>query len=385
MKRSALLLTLVVLVPLSIQGSEQPGLVVHEWGTFTSIAGPDGRAVDWQPLRASDDLPCFVEHLGVDLKGTLAAKVRMETPVLYFYAPRRLDVDVTVQFNRGLVTEWFPRAAVTPSTVNATAAAGFKRPGFSSSVSWHGVSVAPGATAPFPDDRRGGHYYLARRTDATPLTVGAVSEKFLFYRGVGAFDAPISASVTGDGSLAVSSPSGAPLGDVMLFENRGGRVAYHLLTSSSTRATLDPLRFDGESAAPSAELEAVLIANGLYPAEAKAMVDTWRDSWFEEGSRLFYITPRKTIDDLLPLDINPAPASVARVFVGRVELVTATTREAVAAALASNDQRTLAAYGRFLPAIVGSLPDAVTSDERSRRARAVQIAQSGSTPPRLCP
>ena len=35
-------------------------LTVHEWGTFTSGAGPDGNAVDWTPQAGRSDLPCFV-------------------------------------------------------------------------------------------------------------------------------------------------------------------------------------------------------------------------------------------------------------------------------------------------------------------------------------
>ena len=30
-----------------------PDLTVHEWGTFTAIAGKDGRAVKWLPLTGS--------------------------------------------------------------------------------------------------------------------------------------------------------------------------------------------------------------------------------------------------------------------------------------------------------------------------------------------
>ena len=33
------------------------GLIVHEWGTFTSIAGKDGVALEWRPLNGSSDLP----------------------------------------------------------------------------------------------------------------------------------------------------------------------------------------------------------------------------------------------------------------------------------------------------------------------------------------
>ena len=73
----------------------EPQLTVHEWGTFTSIAGPDGQAVEWRPLTGPSDLPCFVTTLNpnsikINAQGGipgLKALVRMETPVLYFYSP----------------------------------------------------------------------------------------------------------------------------------------------------------------------------------------------------------------------------------------------------------------------------------------------------------
>src|ERR687884_2381827 len=38
-------------------------LVVHEWGTFTSIAGRDGVALEWRPLNGASDLPKFVHTM----------------------------------------------------------------------------------------------------------------------------------------------------------------------------------------------------------------------------------------------------------------------------------------------------------------------------------
>ena len=35
-------------------------LTVHEWGTFTSIAGKQGVSVEWRPLAGKSDLPSFV-------------------------------------------------------------------------------------------------------------------------------------------------------------------------------------------------------------------------------------------------------------------------------------------------------------------------------------
>src|SRR5712691_2343590 len=65
-------------------------LVVHEWGTFTSIAGKDGIALEWRPLNGSTDLPKFVYTIQeankglrhTSIKDDLIATVRMETPVL---------------------------------------------------------------------------------------------------------------------------------------------------------------------------------------------------------------------------------------------------------------------------------------------------------------
>jgi hypothetical protein len=67
---------------------------------------------------------------------------------------------------------------------------------------------------------------------------------------------------------------------------------------------------------------------GRRLTESQAMVETWRDSWFEEGSRLIYIVPAGAIDAMLPLQVDPAPSQTARVFVGRIELVTAETKSA---------------------------------------------------------
>src|SRR5262249_19587527 len=98
-------------------------------------------------------------------------------------------------------------------------------------------------------------------------------------------------------------------------------------------------------------LKRMLTQGGLYDREAQAMLDTWKDSWFEEGARLLYVVPREDVDQILPLTISPNPSKVARVFVGRVELMTPATLHDVRAAIASGDRAMLARYGRFLQPI----------------------------------
>ncbi|HEV8346461.1 MAG TPA: hypothetical protein VGQ16_07805 [Vicinamibacterales bacterium] len=294
-------------------------LVVHEWGTWTSMTGADGRAVEWFPLNGPPDLPCFVDRFAINIKCCLAAKIRMETPVLYFYTSWPVRLNVTVRFRRGAVTEWFPRAAVTPASVDG---ARLRRPDFSSSITWNDVKVGPDARTGFQVDGSGSHYYVARQTDASPLQVGSQKEKFLFYRGVGSFEPPIDATVASDGRVTVENPDGDPIGDAIMFENAGGMIAWQARRGSGSQVVFDPSSGDGEISPPHAELEQILIAHGLYPKEARAMIDTWRDTWFKEGRRIFYIVSRNTIDSILPLDINPSPSEIVRVFVGRIELET---------------------------------------------------------------
>src|SRR5829696_5100115 len=61
--------------------------VVHEWGTFSTFSGSDGRPLKFHPNAT--DLPPFVYNRHRYVKGGLTdASVSLETPVLYFYTDR---------------------------------------------------------------------------------------------------------------------------------------------------------------------------------------------------------------------------------------------------------------------------------------------------------
>lgn len=320
-------------------------LTVHEWGTFTSVAGEDGRAQEWLPRQAPGELPCFVERLPLNVKGYLPGTMRMETPVLYFYAPAATAVDVNVRFRNGVVTEWYPSARVAPSALDLSA---YRQPQFEGSISWSGVTVSPDAAPGFLTEPGRSHYYRARDTDAAPLRLGSQTEKFLFYRGVGLFPSPIEARVEPSGQVTVRTSSGGPIGDLLFFANHDGRIGYRVHHAAGSKLALDPPTLEDEADGPGPELEQLLVAHGLYPKEAAAMVNTWRDAWFEEGTRLFYLMPPAMVDEVLPLAIRPAPASIVRAFVGRIELVTPDAVQKLEAALIAGDAAVLRGYGRFL-------------------------------------
>lgn len=326
-------------------------LTAHEWGTFTSIAGRDGHAVEWVP-DSGTDLPLFVQHLrGGAFKLGLRGTVRMETPVLYFYSPQETTLSVKVSFLQGLITEWYPSASrVEPTEVRDAEA--LYRQHVSGSIAWNSVKVSPNLAAHFPHDNAGKQYYAARETSSAPLVVhtsaGEQQEKFLFYRGVSTFSVPVAATATDEGAFHITNLGQDEIPAVILFERRGEKLGYRLGGALQGEMSLDPPELTGTFESLSRDLEDVLTGQGLYPDEARAMIETWRDSWFEQGSRLFYIVPSHFVNAILPLTINPTPSQTVRVFVGRLELVTPTTIAAVETALATHDKQTIEKYGRFL-------------------------------------
>jgi hypothetical protein len=359
-------LVLIVILSAGLLGStlaSKPNdlgdMKVHEWGTFTSIAGSDGLPIVWEPYGGPNDLPCFVNRSFVVTKNGLTGTVRMETPVLYFYGAHEATATVRVSFPKGFITEWYPRRSDSDATAR---------------IEWNGIRISPGESPVFPVEPAASHYYAARKTDAAPVFAGTQAEKFLFYRGVGTFPLPISAKIEGDGrTLTLKNLGTEDLSNVVLFENRKGRLRFQIADRIDGQIELNLASLPDRSMKDLASaLEGILVQRGLYAKEARAMVETWRDSWFEEGTRLFYIVPRPTIDAALPLDIQPHPGQIDRVFVGRMEILSPWIQEDVKTAIAQNDQATLEKYGRFLDPIAkrigvtSALLDQVRSSYQSR-------------------
>jgi hypothetical protein len=346
---------------------------VHEWGTFTSIAGHDGHAIDWVPVSGSAELPDFVEHFrDVGFKGGLSGTVRMETPVLYFHAPRAMTVSVKVSFAKGIITEWYPHAnRVEPAKGGLSNVSLYNKDAQDGSIAWDSVTVNPEFKSDFPREKADSRYYAARNTSATPLRVkastGDQQEKFLFYRGVSAFPLSVSAALMLDGQQLLLKNLGLEeIPNVIWFERRGNNIGYRIGSTAQSEMTLDAPQLTDTLDSLEKDLEEILVSQGLYADEARAMVQTWSDSWFEEGSRLIYIVPSQFVNTILPLSIHPAPAKTVRVFVGRYELITPATEKAIQTAFESNDNVTLRKYGRFLQPILTEMMQETADKERKK-------------------
>jgi hypothetical protein len=326
----------VLIVAMAAAAVEAPpetrkDLVVHEWGTFTTVAAQSGAAVAWRPLEGPIDLPCFVERTSQPGKYGFATTVRMETPVIYFYADAPARIDLSVDFMQGSITEVFPRAAQT-------------RMG----VEWRNIEVTPGAQASFHEEAAPNHYYAARKANAAPLQVGTQREGFLFYRGVAGFTLPLTAMAGTDGAVTLRNDGADAIDGVMLFENQNGRINFTVQSQLAGARTIALGGKGGDVAGVRRALVRMLVSSGLFAAEAEAMVATWDTSWFEEGSRVFYIVPPRLVDEVLPLSIRPAPKSLTRVFVGRIELPSPHRLRTIEEALVSGDAGAIDAHGRFL-------------------------------------
>lgn len=140
-----------------------------------------------------------------------------------------------------------------------------------------------------------------------------------------------------------------------MVESRGGKCGFRVLKDFKGEATVDRPELVAGPQELQRDLVQTLIEQGLFEKEARAMVKTWEDSWFEDGVRVLYLVPVKGVDSVLPLALDPKPAELVRVFVGRAELISPdlekAARELVAAAQDASRlpelRKGLAKLGRF--------------------------------------
>src|SRR5688572_9519929 len=218
--RLASLLSALLLLPLvALAAPDDKPLIVHEWGTFTSLQDEHGRTVGGVNID-DEALPKFIHRLG-ERRATDAANpwvetfagkslspgdpsvtMRLETPVIYFYPPNNkpMALDITATFNGGVLSEYFPDGETTldgkpsrrsPENVNAKMRGG---------ITWKNVTVNTPTTQPHTD----AHVWLApRNVAAAPISVGVEGEKYIFYRGAGHFDAPLKVSRGSDNAIKI--------------------------------------------------------------------------------------------------------------------------------------------------------------------------------------
>jgi len=285
----------------------------------------------------------------------------METPVVYFYAPREWRVEVHVGFPRGVISQWYPGATAANLWSGRRSASGasgdpggfdldaaLASPRENGFLRWGRAGelrvLGPEERADLPEVPAGDPWLFSRAVAANDLAVTNYSyawdeqfapvegaapreehERFLFYRGLADFELPLACEVAreeirGDRcevALALSNRAPAePIARAFLIfveddraaGRRSGFVALPDLAQGTLRTSVAiPLAPLAQSAD---ELERTVAARleetGLFADEALAMARTWRHSWFEEeGLRVLYVLPPALIERELPLEVRP--------------------------------------------------------------------------------
>jgi hypothetical protein len=314
---------------------EVRALEVHEWGTFTTFHSPTGTSLTWYvPGSDSIPLPGFVRHSPLSSKQGYS-RIRMETPVIYFYPDQPMEVTVKASFQQGSITEVFPTAQ--PSWDSSTWQIKLLPP--------DDVSAAKRIPACEPGEI-GAHYAAARavpdawivssKFTAPPLEGKAPEtieeyERFIFYRGVGNSDSGLSLWMPEADRVLLRNSTSFVFPHQVVLRADGGMAAWSTVqeaapaNSANSMLTIVVPSADRPVTDVTDELvshfQKRLADDGLSDAEAAAMVATWRETWFQEsGIRVFSIMPQGLVDQMLPLEITPKPKTLRRVFVLRSEL-----------------------------------------------------------------
>jgi hypothetical protein len=329
----------------------QKPFVVHEWGTFTTLAGSDGVLLPGL-YREEEYLPDFVQHFPGFAYGGFIHKglylecdnvtLKMETPVIYFYSDKARAVSVKVNWPGGTISQWYPeRSDGEIASYYGTIDFATQHNGW---IQWNANILAHSAsdTTGMWKDGETHTWQAPRATDANVITdsLGNV-EKYLFYRGVG------NASFMDGGMNGHYLLKTSFQGNTLVIQNL---TRYNILygfvferkvdeaTGDSTNVVWwsGPIN-DGakiQCTAPKVESASTfestltkfrdkLVEKGLFLKEADAMIDTWRQSYFgTPGLRVLWIVPHDATNKSLPLAITPKPDDVQRVLVARSEILT---------------------------------------------------------------
>lgn len=348
--------------------AQSDAFVVHEWGTFTAVQGSDG-LVQEGLHHEEESLPDFVHgrdplteqgpgmpgprprrpikaiDFEAETTGVRSVTQKMETPVLYFYAPSPLKIHVSVDFPQGIISQYYPAPTRFSPPINSVAAIAGGNVQFDVEILKTPIKI--------PSVEPSSVYAPSREVASDYLRVGSEAEKLIFYRGVGRFQGPVSVTSRGDAlSIYYRSAMGREISGLQAFlvhVDQQGRGNFHAFKLNSTFRTGVPNRVSAEiverlrttllsrdelMSSLGARLTSALVETGLYEDESRAMVKTWERSYFQNpGTRLLYVLDRDTTDSILPITLDPRPSSLVRTLVGRIEILTDAQEQSLIAAL----------------------------------------------------
>ena len=342
-------------------------LIIHEWGTFSSTVDKKGKQFSSQRFEGRTSLPDQVYTLGkasFNWKNTiysgydegnenkesgayrhihlLGDTIRMETPVLYFYSEKEMDIAVDVKFPNGSIGEWYPNrkngekisedyleTGDIHKKVKSKKILDLKN--YTGFVSWKAKILEPKKKSNFSINTNSTEWTAPRETESNQIQIGNEIEKYIFYRGIANFENPISVkleSTKKEKFLNLKNLLNEKIPFVFVF-NHDYKTKKKLIYWSGSldenqnyKLNLFEKSTTEFSETHIIEFKKALEKAGLYPKEAEAMMKTWKESYFEKqfGLTVFYLVPENKLNQLLPIQFSVKPDEFKRAFIGRIKI-----------------------------------------------------------------
>src|SRR5262249_42078306 len=150
-------------------------------------------------VDSEEAMPPFVRERDLDGLSRADFFEKMETPVTYFYTDRPRKVQFRVDMPRGLLTHWFPSVKAFGPKKDTRA-----DPADGSFLDWGEFEVVPDKSSgkpPWDKVGKDSTWKFVRETDSALVKCTfqgeTKAEKFLFYRGLGAFELPLEVRSSG--------------------------------------------------------------------------------------------------------------------------------------------------------------------------------------------
>jgi len=213
---------------------------------------------------------------------------------MFLYTDQPVNLTVEVGFRGGEPWLYYPAATV----------AGVQ--GASKTVTWSGL-LAPNATAQIPPVASS-HWWNELRAVGASLFLSSegTAERFLFYDGPVLFERPFVISRRPGGALV------SPMSVERSLWLVDGATFTESVVERAPRGSTVVAR--GDMRTLRARLDQELRARGLSAAEARSLLETWRDDLFGSPSpRAISFVPRNLYDLMLPVRMDPQPAELVRV------------------------------------------------------------------------
>ncbi|MDD4888725.1 MAG: hypothetical protein PHU85_02250 [Phycisphaerae bacterium] len=340
------------------QTTQPDSLVVHEWGVQVRttgkltwltpiqavvrpmawgvkrepIADPSGRTANLfsPPGQLIGGLPSFVLRYDDDYvpKYKGSNEGCWNKPVLHFYGPEQPEVAITVGTPLGGPLAYWPKPDIqtTPRPELKQVPGGKERWDITGitgedpvGLSWRGSLTRQAKQT--PRDVKAGHWWDAvRQVPGLWLNVSGESERFLFYEATALQEPLLVGKVTAD-ELTLENTHSAGTGTVIVIVNDGKARHFVAIPDIKSKAVAKVAKKNLLASASDAAGEKLLAtcrsqweSFGLSPAEAAAIVETWRPDLLNRVGFLVAVrAPADVYERMFPLTIRPKPAQLVRV------------------------------------------------------------------------